>query len=720
MASLIPGYEYDIFISYRQKDNKGDRWVSEFVDALKTELESTFKEEISVFFDNNPHDGLLETHDVDASLKEKLKCLVFIPIISRTYCDPKSFAWEHEFKAFVELASHDRFGLKVKLPNGNVTNRVLPIRIHDLDSEDVKLFESATGGVIRTLDFIFKTAFGVNRPLKAKEDHPTDNINKTYYQDQINKVSLAIKEIITALGQNEQKPGEVSKEIYKPVSVKGKSKRTAIIAGSIVALALIMLGIFYIPKLFKPEKELEKSIAVLPFFNDSPDEENNHFINGIMDEILNNLQVIKDLRVISRSSVEQYRGTARPAIPKIAKQLGVNFIVEGSGQKYGNSVRLRVQLIEAVTDKHLWAESFEREIKEAKDIFGIQSQIAQAIASQLKVLITPAEKQIIEKMPTENLKAYDDYSLGRYYRNNDNEENLLLAIECFKSAIAKDPEFALAYTEIARAYMALVGTANWLPEEAYSKAKEAVLKALELDNNLSEAHSALANIRLDYDWDFKGAEKEFILAIELNPNSPIAYRAYAGLLYISCRPEEALEKYKQALALDPNSDWMKFYTGFYSYYAFKTDSTIQILQKEVESDPKNAEKHYILGYLYLVTEDYIKSVQELENAIEIDSIPMSYYLYLGISYNRTGKPDETKKLLEKLDVLAKGKKSVSFGKAVLLAELGKTDQSIYWLKKAYEERFGGLICLKVEPHLCLSIRSDPRFIEIYKKIWTDD
>ena len=141
MASLISGYEYDIFISYRQKDNKGDRWVSEFVDALKTELESTFKEEISVYFDINLHDGLLETHDIDASLKDKLKCLIFIPIISRTYCDPKSFAWEHEFKAFVEEASKDSFGLKIKLPNSNVASRVLQVRIHDLDTGDVKLFE---------------------------------------------------------------------------------------------------------------------------------------------------------------------------------------------------------------------------------------------------------------------------------------------------------------------------------------------------------------------------------------------------------------------------------------------------------------------------------------------------------------------------------------------------------------------------------------------------
>src|SRR4030043_1644905 len=162
MPSLIPGFEYDIFISYRQKNNKYDGWVTEFVEHLKAELESTFKEEISVYFDINPHDGLLETHDVDASLKDKLKCLVFIPIISRTYCDPKSFAWEHEFKAFVELASRDLCGLKVKLPNGNVANRILPIRIHDLDITDIKLCEDILGGVLRTLDFIFKTANGVN------------------------------------------------------------------------------------------------------------------------------------------------------------------------------------------------------------------------------------------------------------------------------------------------------------------------------------------------------------------------------------------------------------------------------------------------------------------------------------------------------------------------------------------------------------------------------
>ena len=197
MSSLIAGYNYDIFISYRQKDNKYDGWVTEFVDNLRKELEATFKEEISVYFDNNPHDGLLETHDVNESLKEKLKCLVFIPIFSRTYCDPKSFAWEHEFRAFIEEASKDRFGLKVKLPNGNVANRVLPVKIHDLDAEDVQLCESVLGGVLRGVEFIYKEA-GVNRSLTPKDDE-RKNLNATIYRNQINKVALAIKEIILGM-----------------------------------------------------------------------------------------------------------------------------------------------------------------------------------------------------------------------------------------------------------------------------------------------------------------------------------------------------------------------------------------------------------------------------------------------------------------------------------------------------------------------------------------
>src|SRR5664280_413302 len=282
MASIVPGYEYDIFISYRQKDNKGDRWVSEFVDALKTELESTFKEEISVYFDINPHDGLLETHDVDASLKDKLKCLIFIPIISRTYCDPKSFAWEHEFKAFVEQTSQDQFGLKIKLPTGNVASRVLPVRIYELDTNDIKLCESILGSMLRSVDFIYKSS-GVNRPLNPS-DNPEKNLNKTYYRDQINKVANSIKEIITAIGQHIPQKEEVPKEVFKPIAVPKKNNRIKIIIASVIVFTLIVIGYFLIPTLSKPKEQLEKSIAVLPFRNDSPNASTTYFLNGVMEE----------------------------------------------------------------------------------------------------------------------------------------------------------------------------------------------------------------------------------------------------------------------------------------------------------------------------------------------------------------------------------------------------------------------------------------------------
>ena len=197
MSSSVSGYEYDIFISYRQKDNKYDGWVSEFVENLKRELEATFKEDISVYFDINPHDKLLETYDVNASLKEKLKCLIFIPIISQTYCDAKSFAWQYEFVAFNKFAKTDKLGRDIKLISGNVASRILPVKIHDIDMEDKTLLENELGVVLRAVDFIY-TEPGINRPLKPS-DNKIENQNKTEYRNQLNKLANAIKEIIGSI-----------------------------------------------------------------------------------------------------------------------------------------------------------------------------------------------------------------------------------------------------------------------------------------------------------------------------------------------------------------------------------------------------------------------------------------------------------------------------------------------------------------------------------------
>ena len=375
MASIIEGYSYDIFVSYRQKDNKYDGWVTEFVDNLKKELESMFKYEVSVYFDINPHDGLLETHDVDASLKEKLKCLVFIPIISRTYCDPKSFAWEHEFKAFVEQASHDQFGLKIKLPNGNVANRVLPIRIHDLDPDDIKLCESVLGGVLRGVEFIYKEP-GVNRSLSPK-DHEEKNLNNTNYRNQINKVALAIKEIISGLKiepgkeniQHQESSKEVKREEVKEVQEKPykQPKRKVLLGGIFIAILLVIAAILAYPKLFKQDT-LEKlrssgeriSVAVMPFQNNTNDSLLDVWQDGIQEILMTSLSNSEDLKVQQTKLITSYLQTKgltnyasiTPSVAStISKKLDASVLIFGGIKKEGSILRLNAQLIDSKTEE---------------------------------------------------------------------------------------------------------------------------------------------------------------------------------------------------------------------------------------------------------------------------------------------------------------------------------------------------------------------------------
>jgi TolB-like protein len=308
---------------------------------------------------------------VDASLKEKLKCLIFIPIISRTYCDPKSFAWENEFRRVITQASSDSIGIKIRLPGGNVASRVLPIQIYDLDPDDRKLVESELGGHLRAIEFIYREP-GVNRPLSANEEHPESNLSKTTYRNQINKVANSIKDIIT--GMNNPEAGLTSttaREKNKiPVSLKPKFV--------IAALALIVLlaaGIYFFPRLFSSSPDTDKSIAVLPFklLSDEPDKQ--YLADGMMDAITLYLSRVKGLRVMSRTSVEQYRGATKTT-RVIGKELGVSYLLEGSFQKYGDNVRLIVQLINADRESHVWAGEYNNKWQE---VFSLQSEVARKI-----------------------------------------------------------------------------------------------------------------------------------------------------------------------------------------------------------------------------------------------------------------------------------------------------------------------------------------------------
>ncbi len=552
MPSLIPGFEYDIFISYRQKDNKHDGWVSEFVDNLKGELEATFKEDISIYFDENPSDGLLETYSVDKSLEGKLRCLIFIPIISRTYCDPKSFAWQHEFCAFNKISKEDRFGRDIKLSSGNVTSRILPIKIHDLDPEDKELLENELEGVLRGIEFIYKES-GVNRPLMANEDHPDNNLNKTFYRNQINKVANAVKEIITTLKKQSQYPEEVLKRDFEAKPAHQMNLKTKIIAGTLILTVIIIVGYFIIPGLFKPDGKIEKSIAVLPFRNDSPNDSNTYFINGIMEEVLNNLQKIKDIRVISRTSSEKYRNTTK-SIPEIAKELGVNYIVEGSGQKYGSTFSLRVQLIKAVKENHLWADSYEQEIINVGDICSIQKQIAQEIAKGLEAVVTPQEEDLISQKPTNNTLAYDYYLKGRQYYADLRYD---LAIDQYSKAIELDPEFALALLARSSMYSRIYFTRG--TEYNYSVvwkdfdilANTDLEKAVKISSNLPEVKYGQAEQLYRFERKYDKA-LELLNDIETQmPNNPSFFGLRSAILRREGKWEESLDDGHKKLLLDP-------------------------------------------------------------------------------------------------------------------------------------------------------------------------
>ena len=697
MSSLIPGYNYDIFISYRQKDNKHDGWVTEFVENLKGELESTFKEEIGVYFDINPHDGLLETHDVDASLKDKLKCLIFIPIISRTYCDPKSFAWEHEFKAFVEQASEDEYGLKVKLPNGNVAGRILPIQIYELDNEDIKLCESVIEGVLRGIEFIYKSP-GVNRPLLPKENNPKENLNHTDYRDQINKVANAIKDIITAIRHYNPQQDEIAQEVYKQVTTPQKNKKTSIIITSVIALALIILGILFLPKLFKPD-ELEKSIAVLPFTNDSPDTTNVFFMNGIMERITNNLQTIKGLRVIGRNSVEQYRNNKTKSIPEIAKELDVNYIVEGSGQKYGNSFSLVVQLLRAKgKETHLWAKTYDQEIKGTVDIFNIQSQIAQSIASELKTAISPEEKQLIDKTPTENLDAYyafqrgnDEFSKRARYGfarlSRPNSDALNRAEDLYHQALEYDPEYAQAYVGLAKVYWDKHYGEEFFSENFMDSVLYLANKALSYDNNLAEAYSLRGDYYTAKD-DYEKAIKDYEKTININQNY---WQAYTGLanLYSTLRDpintiknltkalklnhdprerpsllsnmafnygiigfyDKSKEYYKEKLKLDDDS--IRYYGAVANIARFNEEYSefFQLTKRRHALDPDDNEInagmatiYYILGQIETAAEWYKKYISGLDTLGT--SLVINYMHRVGFAYLVAGQPEKAVEFFE--------------------------------------------------------------------------
>jgi serine/threonine protein kinase/Tfp pilus assembly protein PilF len=462
-----------------------------------------------------------------------------------------------------------------------------------------------------------------------------------------------------------------------------------------------------------PSAKRIQVLAVLPLENLSRDPSQDYFADGMTEVLIANLARIGALKVISRTSVMRYKG-ARKGLPEIAQELKADAVIEGSVLQSGNRVRITAQLIHAATDQHLWAESYERDLR---DVLALQSEVAQAIAREVEVKVTPQERARLATTRTVNFEAYQLYLKGRYFWNKRTEQNLRKSIEYFHQAIDLDPSYALAYSGLADCYSLL----GWdlfgalPPREALPIAKAAALKALEIDDTLADAHNSLAWIQFAFDWNWPGAEYGFKRALELNPGHATAHHWYAEYLLAMGRQEEAIAEIKQAQELDPLSLIISSVVGWVFYYARQYDQAIAQCLKTLEMAPDFSIGHWILGRVYEQQSQFEKALAELEKAVALSGSNPFVLGSLGHAYAVSGNTGEARKVLEELMETSTRRYVSPYSIATIYAGCGEKDLAFRWLERAYEERSGWLAWLKPEP-VSDPLREDPRFGDLLRRI----
>jgi tetratricopeptide (TPR) repeat protein len=387
--------------------------------------------------------------------------------------------------------------------------------------------------------------------------------------------------------------------------------------------------------------------------------------------------------------------------------------VEGTVQKAADQVRVNVQLINAQNDSHFWADKFDRKLT---DIFAVESEIATKIAETLQAKLTGAEQKAIASRPTENNDAYQLYLKGRYFWNKLTPDGFQKAIEYFQQAIEKDPAYALAYAGLSDSYE-MVGFWGLLPpREMWPKAKAAALKALEVDDNLAEAHVALGWVSFTYDWDWPAAEKHFERAFALNPTSPATHHHWHSI-YLGARgqSDDALAEAKRALDLDPVSPVINHNLAEQLYLARQFDQAIEQCRKTLEMDPSFPLTYSLLGRAYLSKGMYREALAEFEKYLTLSSRNPTALAGLAYAHARSGERNQALGVLDELRALSKQRRVPSYLFAIVYSGLGEKDQAFAWLEKAYEERDGSLPMLKVNPTWD-SLRSDPRFADLVRRV----
>ncbi len=451
------------------------------------------------------------------------------------------------------------------------------------------------------------------------------------------------------------------------------------------------------------------SVAVLPFLNLSADPENEYFADGITEDVIAHLSKIRALKVISRTSVMAFKQREQ-SLREIGARLEVATLLEGSVRRAGDRVRIVAQLIDAESDRHLWAETYDRRLT---DVFAIQTDVALQIAAALKAELSPDEKSRLHQEPTSDLQAYQLYLQGRHCYLRYTAEGSRRGIEYFEQAVAKDPNYALAYAALAMVYTELAETGSLRPGEAYARARDASAKALALDLGLGEAHCMLAYITAVCDFNWVSAEQEFKRALELTPNSADTYDLYGRMCLALERNDEALAMERRAQELDPLAHRADVARALLR--AGRYDEALQAATHAVELDPHYARGHATLGWAYLKKGIVKQGVAELEIAVSLSPGDTLWLAQLGQAYGMVGDVARARNVLHQLEELS-GQRFVSpYHIAFVYTGLGEQDSAMDWLERAYEDRSGPVYSVKGS-FLFTTLHAHPRFIALLRKM----
>ncbi len=515
------------------------------------------------------------------------------------------------------------------------------------------------------------------------------------------------------------KDKEFTPEIEKPSAIKKSLQRSRkkiilfsglLITGAVVIALLFLFNIIGEKKYSGDLADLEKSLAVLPFENLSKDDDQFWFSEGMTDIIISQLSKISGLRVLSRTSTLKY-SEEQKSIGEIGKELGVNFIIEGTVQRQENKMRISVQLIRVLNEGHLWSDIYDRDWK---DIFDVQSEIAQSIAEELKTILTPREKELIEKKQTENPEAYNLYLQGRFFWGKRTKEGLEKSVEYFEKAINADPNYALAYAGLADAYF-IQAFWQWIPlEKGFAHAKDLAYHALQLDRDLAEAHTVLGALLNYNDWNWEESRKELELAVELNPKFLTAHHYYSELLDILGEHDAARKQINLALKLDPYLPVLHAMSASYYYHEGKLYNALEEYNLLQGLDPGYAKGIYYWYkfYIYLEQEKELKGIEELQKALEMDTMRSEQAPLVKEIYNRSGINGILNWLIElQMQNPDVSPKSI----ARIYAIMDQKEEALYWLEKAVDTRELDVPRINVMPEYD-KLRSEPGFQALIRKM----